>query len=138
MKPRARGHLAHRWHLCDLSSDPSLTKAHSLSPKPPRIPSIQGSEALLRSSSRSSLQPKRLHVALWRETRSQLDSHLSPSPVPDPHQPHPHQCQGVPGAGRDSSQHPSPFLAEALESRSRNLPFSPATSEPYSRTSAMV
>lgn len=42
VKPRARGRLAHEWHLCDLSSDPSLTKAHSLSPKHPTYPLSRG------------------------------------------------------------------------------------------------
>lgn len=55
----ARGHRVRRQHLWDLSSDQSLSKAHTLSTKPPCFPSIQGSEALLRSSSRRRpLQPK--------------------------------------------------------------------------------
>lgn len=113
-------------HLSDPSPQPFQN--------PPCIPSIQGSEALLRSSSRSrSLQPKetqcctveRKQEPAWIPTSLALKA-LSLA------------LASVGGAWRDVSKCLSPFLAEPLESRSRNEPFSPATSELCSRTSDMV
>lgn len=109
----------------------SFTKAHHLPTEPPYMPSSQGSEAPLRSSSRRKpLQPQGTPCCPMERNQEPARMLSLPPPTPSPS-----QYGGVPGAGRGFSKRLAPFLAQPLESRSSNWPFSQATSGSYSRTS---